>query len=124
MHQPHIVISQVAGYLAMDLCGTIQLGLPMYYLFSKTCAAGYHMAYNSKNRNEFVFRKSDGTMCTFRQSPKGLFYLDTREAQNDKSLFATTVADNHYKYTNRDYSCAELARKFKKLLAGLVLSNF
>jgi hypothetical protein len=90
---------------------------------AKICAAGYHVTYNSNNGNEFVVRKSSRTICTFKQFPKGLFYLDTRAVHKDESLFVTTVANNQYKYTSRDYSCAELAKKFKTLSAGLVLSS-
>jgi hypothetical protein len=91
-------------------------GIANILSLTKICAAGYHVTYTSNNGNKFVVRKSDGLFTLLNKSPQDLSYLDTRAAQKDESLLVPTVADNHFKYTNRDYSRAELARKVQKLI--------
>ena len=75
----------------------------------------YHVTYDSHDGNEFRVHKPDGTTRVFRQSPKGLYYMDTSGDTNGITL-VSTVADNRSSYTNRDYSRAVLARTLQKII--------
>jgi hypothetical protein len=66
----------------------------------------YLVTYNSRDGNAFVVHKDDGSLQTFQQSPRGLFYMGTAKTG---TLLVNTVAENKNKYTNRDYSKALLA---------------
>jgi hypothetical protein len=101
-----MTIHCTAGTVQINLAGDLPgygtvwyhpTGISNILSLAKICAAGYHVTYNSNNGNEFVVRKSNVTIHTFRQSSKGLFYLDTRAVHKDESLFVTTVANNQYK---------------------------
>ena len=85
----------------------VQFGL------SRVCAAGYKVIYDSSGGNKFTVNKPDGIQMQFSQSAQGLFYIDTKETG---MVFINTVADNRSKYTNRDYSRAELARKIQNTI--------
>jgi hypothetical protein len=77
---------------------------------ARVCKAGYNVSYSSSNGNTFIVTKPDGTVRNFKQSEEGLFYLDTKlNARNRGTMLISTAADNQYKYSNRDYSCASLA---------------
>jgi hypothetical protein len=69
------------------------------------------VTYDSTDGNAFVVHKGDGTTHTFKQSVRGLYFMDTEQTG---TLLVNTVAENKSKYTNRDYSMAELAREIQK----------
>ena len=73
----------------------------------------FHVTYDSSQQNEFVVHKPDGTTKRFVQSHRGLFYLDT---STEGTTLVTTVDDNKSKYTNTDYSRAELARRIQRMI--------
>jgi reverse gyrase len=73
--------------------------------------AKYRVTYDGTNGNAFTVHKEDGEHRTFKQSDRGLFYMDTAQTGE---LLINTVAENKSKYTNRDYSMAELARQIQK----------
>ena len=77
--------------------------------------AGFRVTYDSKNGNEFVVEKPDGTTRTFKQSERGLYFMDTSATGRGVALI-NTVADNKSSYTNRDYSRAVLARQLQKII--------
>ena len=73
----------------------------------------FHMTYDSSQQNEIVVHKPDGTTKRFIQPDRGLFYLDT----SSKGItLITTVDDNKSKYTNTDYSCAQLAHRIQRMI--------
>ena len=74
--------------------------------------AKYRVTYDSTDGNAFVVHKNDGTTRTFKQSARGLFYMDTTPGTG--TTLVNTVAENKSNYTNRDYSRAELARQIQK----------
>ena len=76
-------------------------------------ACGYHVTYNSKNGNAFHIHKPDGTVWVFQESDRGLYFMDTNA---NGTLLVNTVAENKSKYTNRDYSCAVLARQIQQIM--------
>ena len=51
----------------------------------------YLVTYNSRDGNAFVVHKDDGTIRTFQQSERGLFYMDTGRTG---TLLVNTVAQN------------------------------
>jgi hypothetical protein len=75
---------------------------------------GYRITYDSTQGNEFRVTKPDGTVRIFKQSPRGLFYMDSQH--NAAELLVTTVEDKRSKYTNRQYSQALLARKIQRMI--------
>ncbi len=88
--------------------------------------ARYHVTYDSRNGNNpntFCVHKEDGALRLFKQSRRGLYYLDTADSENHVVL-VSTVADKESKYTNRDYSRASLARKTQILVGRPELQDF
>jgi hypothetical protein len=76
---------------------------------------GYRVTFDSSDGNAFHLHKPDGMVRVFNQSPKGLYYLDTKADQVHVTM-VNTVEDNGTKYSQRDYSKAELARKIQKII--------
>ncbi len=76
---------------------------------------GYQVTYDSHNGNLFRMKKPDGTVRVFKQSERGLFYMETSGGAAGVTLI-NTVADNRSNYTNRDYSRAVLARQIQKMI--------
>ena len=88
--------------------------------------AKYHVTYDSRtgdHPNTFCVHKDDGEKRLFKKSPRGLFYLDTADNTNHVVL-VSTVADNKSKYTDRDYSRAQLARKIQILIGRPELRDY
>jgi hypothetical protein len=107
-------------YLQGDLpgYGTVWFhkdGIANILSLSKT-AAKHHVTYGSRNGNEFRVHKADGTSRIFKQSIRGLFYMDTRTPATGTALAINTVDENKSRYSNRDYSRAVLARKLHQIL--------
>ena len=75
------------------------------------------MTYDSMNSNMFEVAKLDGSVQFFKESVRGLYYMDT--SQSDEQLLVTTVVDKHSNYTDRDYSHAVLARKVHNIIGRL-----
>jgi hypothetical protein len=73
---------------------------------------GYRITFDSSNDNVFAIEKPDGTIRTFHESTRGLYYLDTATAQTGVAMI-NTVQENKNRYTQRDYSRAVLARKIQ-----------
>ena len=73
----------------------------------------HRVTFNSDSENQFVVHKDDGTERHFKESERGLYYMDTSLTG---TLLVNTVAKNKSKYTNADYSCACLARKIQKMI--------
>ena len=75
----------------------------------------YHVMYDSRNGHGFKVHKPDSTVCLFKQSTCGLFYMEST-GDTDGVTLINTVANNCSSYTNRDYSRAVLARKLQKII--------
>ena len=109
------LIGELRGY------GTVwynPTGIANIISLSKATERGYHVTFDSSEGNAFHLHKSDGTVRVFKQSPKGLYYIDTKEdtcGHYDVNL-VNTVEDNRNKYSQRDYSKAQLARKVQKII--------
>jgi hypothetical protein len=102
--------------------------------------AKYHVTYDSHtgdHPNIFCVHKGDGEKRLFKQSRRGLFYLDTAGNTNhvfvvlvstvgntNHVVLVSTVADNKSKYTDRDYSRAQLARKIQILIGRPELRDY
>jgi hypothetical protein len=50
-------------------------------------------------RDEFIVTKKDGTVRIFKQSEKGLYYLDTTQSESNHAVLINTVTNNQYKYS-------------------------
>jgi len=89
-------------------------------ILSLSCATkqGYHVTYDSKGGNQFKVIKSDGTCRIFKESDRGLLYLDTATDKVQDGSDATgddeesgvalinTIDDNGSKYTKHAYLSA------------------
>ena len=76
---------------------------------------GYNVTYDSAKGNHFRVITPGGAVRIFRQSIRGLYYLDTAKIRNGTSM-VNTVADNRSRYTSRDYSRAIFARKLQGII--------
>jgi hypothetical protein len=74
----------------------------------------YTITYSSKVGNVFNVIKNDGSVWVFRQSDKGLYFLNTNDTED--IALVNTVNDNQYKYSTKSYSQAVLARKLQKVI--------
>jgi hypothetical protein len=74
-----------------------------------------HCIANNSLDNQFVVTKSDGASRIFKQSVRGLFYVDTSDTGGDFTM-VNTVDDNKSSFTNCDYSHAVLACKIQKMI--------
>jgi hypothetical protein len=119
-------IHSTAGVTMTDLVGDFPgYGTVWYHpdgisnilSLARVCSLGYTVKYSINDDNEFVVTKPDGGTRCFKQSEKGLCYLDTLQtASKYNAAFVTTVANNQYKYSSKDYSRAVLARKIQKII--------
>ena len=106
------LIGELQGY------GTVWFnpkGIANILSLAKARERGHRVTFDSAEGNAFHLHKTDGTVRIFKQSSKGLYYLDTKEATKEVNLI-NTVADNGTKYSRRDYSKAELARKIQTII--------
>ena len=79
--------------------------------------------FDTEGGNAFHLTNHGGTVHVFNQSPKGLYYIGTKEDHEeieetehfDVNL-VNTVDDNRVKYSDRDYSKAVLPRKVQKII--------
>jgi hypothetical protein len=71
------------------------------------------VTYASLNGNEFSVHKPDDSVHIFRESERGLYFMDT--AAKEIAL-VTTVASKKYGYTNREYERAQLACRVQKVI--------
>jgi hypothetical protein len=117
------LIGELRGY------GTVwynPTGIANILSLAKAKERGYRVTFDSAEGNAFHLHKPDGTMRVFKQSSKGLYYLDTKTNQAHKDIkterdgnevnLINTVANNGTKYSQRDYSKAEMARKIQAII--------
>ena len=94
-------------------------GIANILSLSRVKEQGYRVTYDSDGGNYFKVEKADGTSRTFRESKRGLYFLDTAGPthDNDGIVLVDTVADNRStNYTNRAYSRASQARKIQQIV--------
>ena len=105
-HHKHLKIHCNAGVATTNMVGELRgygtvwyfsKGIANILSLSRVVAKGHHVTYDSQNGNEFTLTKSDGkTSCTshvFKQSERGLYFMDTTDTKNDVTL-VNTVDDN------------------------------
>jgi hypothetical protein len=82
------------------------------------------------NKEGFVIHKPEGRKHVFKESDRGLFYLDTTNTkknnmmQEDAAVMVMTVDKQKAKYSARDIQRAELARKLQHLLGHPSTKHF
>ena len=84
-------------------------------------AEKYHVAFDSESGGSFVVTKPDGTKFEFKQSPGGLYYLDTDEKG---MVMVNTVAAFKGSYTNDDYLKALRARQLQVMIGRPSTKHF
>jgi len=73
----------------------------------------YQFTCDSTTGNEFVVHKGDGTTRHFRESDRGLYFMNINDDSESGGVLVNTVEDNKSKCTQSDYLCAVLARKIQ-----------
>jgi hypothetical protein len=68
------------------------------------------------NAEGFIIHKGNGARHVFKESMRGLFYLDTSMKKGNGVVLVTTVQEQMAKYSRRDIQRAELARKIQKII--------
>jgi hypothetical protein len=82
----------------------------------------YHqVTYNSKAEEAFFVHKADGDERCFKQSEKGLFYLDM--AEKTGTVLVNMVADKKSSYTTREYNQAMKAQKVQNTISRPSLAS-
>ena len=80
----------------------------------------YRITFDSDENNEFIVHKPNGSTRNFKESSRGLYYLDTSTGVTGVvetgMALVTTVANNASNYTHADYSRALLARKTQQII--------
>jgi hypothetical protein len=86
----------------------------------------YRITYDSDHGKQFVIHKAGGMVRRFKQSESGLFYMDTKEAEQEKdgTVLVNTVDENKKKYTNAAYKQATLARKLQNIIGRPLARTF
>ena len=91
-------------------------------------AIKHRVTFDSTAGNEFVVHKGAGSTRRFKQSERGLYYMDvsevldaneqgtTTDANKAEAVLVNMVDYNKSKYSRRDYEKAVLARKIQKTL--------
>jgi hypothetical protein len=74
------------------------------------------ITYDSHAGNKFRVHKPDGTARIFKESANGLFFFDTTSLGPKYVALVTTVEKNKSRFTSRDYTRAQLARKIQVLV--------
>jgi hypothetical protein len=64
---------------------------------------GSKVTHSSKTKNTFTISKTSGAVRDFKQSPQGLFYIDTNDVASG-SICISTIDDKNSNYTVKDYS--------------------
>jgi hypothetical protein len=75
----------------------------------------YHVTYNSNDEDSsFCVKKADGKTFLFKESERGLYYIDTvNNVHQDGVLMVNTVSNKKDNYTNEDYQQAVKARELQ-----------
>jgi hypothetical protein len=74
----------------------------------------HRLTFDSADGNQFVVHKNDGTTKSFKESRRGLYFMNTATTA---TALVNTVEDNKSRYTNRNYSRAVLARKLQNFIS-------
>lgn len=73
----------------------------------------YRVTFDSTNGNVFIVHKENGKSHHFKQSERGLYFMNTVK---QATALVTTVDGKKSKYTSRDYSTALYARQLQNIL--------
>ena len=71
-----------------------------------------------------MVHKTNGVVKRFRESERGLYYLDTPKEKHVSTTLINTVANNKSKYTNANYSKYLVARNTQKLIGRPSLRTY
>ena len=90
-------------------------GIANILSLSRVKEKGYRVTYDSTNGNELIVHKSDGSSRIFKESERGLYFMETSASAQAIALI-NTVGENRSSYTNHEYSRAILARKIQRMI--------
>eukprot|EP00978_Attheya_sp_CCMP212_P017338 scaffold46123_cov48-Attheya_sp.AAC.1 len=110
-----------AGVTSMNLVGDLPgygtvwyhpNGIANILLLSRVKNRGHHVTYDSHNGNEFHVSKGNGMTRVFKESDRGLYFMDVTPNETG-AVLVNTVAGNKSNFSNIDYSRAVLARQIQ-----------
>ena len=85
----------------------------------------YHLTFDSKVGNRFLVTKPDGTTFEFKESPNGLYCMNTEtQVQQQAQVHVNTMADNKSSYSNTDHLRALAARKLQTKIGNPTACEF
>jgi hypothetical protein len=84
---------------------------------------GYRVTYDSVS-NVFCIHKHDGSCRVFKQSSRGLYYMDTNDDMQQSTLLVNTVEEKKSNYSKRDYNQAVLARRLQCIIGRPSLKSY
>jgi hypothetical protein len=119
-----------AGEITTNMIGDLDNYGPVWYceggianiLSLNNVKSRYKVTFDSENGNEFLVHKPNGGTRTFRQSTRGLYYMNTSDGTG--ATLISTVDANKSKYSASDYSRALLARKLQKKIGRPSLKTY
>lgn len=76
----------------------------------------FRVTYDSKNGDQFVVHKPDGSLKRFQHSSIGLYFFDTASSSTSSAAMVTTVHEKMAKYSDRDVLAAKKARHLQDIL--------
>lgn len=83
----------------------------------------YRVTYDSTKGNQFQVHKADGSVRIFKESKKGLYYMEVGY-KTKGTVLVMTVEDKKNSYTDRDYSRAVLACKLHNIIGRPSLRDY
>eukprot|EP00978_Attheya_sp_CCMP212_P038649 scaffold193426_cov40-Attheya_sp.AAC.1 len=87
-------------------------GIANILSLSRVKNRGHHVTYDSHNGNEFHVSKGNGMTRVFKESDRGLYFMDVTPNETG-AVLVNTVAGNKSNFSNIDYSRAVLARQIQ-----------
>jgi hypothetical protein len=117
----HMDIHCNTGMTSMNLIGDLPGYLEVWYhlngianiLSLARVKEKHRVTFDSNGQNQFEVHKYNGTTRYFKQSRRGLYYLET---STTSTVLVNTIADNKSRYTNRNYSHATRTRKIQNIV--------
>jgi hypothetical protein len=90
-------------------------GIANILSLSRVKNRGHRVIYDSHDGNEFRVSRKNGTTRVFKESSRGLYFMDTNTDETG-TVLVNTVEGNKSNFSNADYSRAVLARQIQKTI--------
>ena len=119
-----------AGEITTNMIGDLHNYGPVWYcengianiLSLNNVKSRYKVTFDRENGNKFLVHKPCGGTRTFRQSTRGLYYMNTSNGSG--ATLISTVDKNKSKYSASNYSHTLLACKLQKTIGRPSLRTY